>query len=522
MQLSCRMKALSPAPRGTGRGVPFPLPACFIPPSPAILRHTAPPDRDAPMTITPAHKRARELAATVREAVEYLARGTDLPDLRRLIGEALDVVETCLPDQPALQRSADNLRGMLGGPLPGSSALAALQDYEQALAEAIATTATPPAANPAPPAGKLLHLVVDDKFIDMAIRDFEQVAPGRHDWLVLNGRQPFNYIRDARVRCIGRDEFARLAAGAAGVVCHTMERRHLAALALVPDRCSVAWIGWGYDYYGLIRDAFPEGLLMPLTARLAGQLAARGPAPAVQDVAHPYPRASADEQAALARVDIFSPVLPPEFDLVQRCVPGFRARYLRWNYGNVESDLSLPGATLHQHAPNILVGNSATATNNHLELFEYLRDRVDLAGRQLIVPLSYGDGAYREAISQAGRSLFGDQFVPLVEFMPRERYIALLGSCGHVMMNHVRQQAFGNLVISGLLGAKLHVNARCPLYPWLRDQGVPVEAIGRGDLTPLSAAARRAQAEVFIGMLGREVQLERTRSLIEAATAPRL
>ncbi len=473
------------------------------------------------MNITPAHDRARELAATIREAVEYLARGTDLPDLRRLIGEALDVVDTCLPEQPALQRSADSLRGMLGRPLPGSTALAALQDYEQALAESIAATAAPFAPKPLPAAAKLLHLVVDDKFIDMAIRDFEQVAPGRHDWVVLDGRQPFNYIKDPRVRCVGTGEFAQMATRAAGVVCHTMERRHLAALEGVPDHLAVTWIGWGYDYYGHIRDAFPEGLLMPLTAKLAEQLAPRGPASSARDFTNPYPRATTGEQAALTRVDIFSPVLPSEFDMVRRCVPGFRARYMRWNYGNAENDLSLPGAVLNQPAPNILVGNSATATNNHLEVFEYLRNRVDLAGRQLVVPLSYGDGAYRSAILEAGRAAFGDRFVPLVDFMPRERYIALLGTCGHVMMNHVRQQAFGNLIISGLMGAKLHVNPRSPLYTLLREQHVPLDAIGNGDLTPLSPAAQRVQADAFMAMVGRDVQLARTEALIGAATGAR-
>lgn len=466
-------------------------------------------------------ERARQLAATIREAVEFLARGTDLPDLRRLIGEALDVVDTCLPGQPALQGSADTLRGMLGEPLPSSPALAALQGYEQTLAAALAAAAAPAAPDPGSSAGKLLHVVVDDKFIDMAIRDFEQAAPGRNEWVVLNGRQPFKYIKDARVRCLDMDGFARAAARAAGVIFHPLERRHLAALAAVPHHCRVSWIGWGYDYYGLIRDAFPEGLLMPLTAKLVGQLASHGAAAATLDVAYPYPRPTAGEQAALARIDIFGSAMFSEFDMVRRCVPGFRARYACWSYGDAESDYSFPGAMLDQHAPNILVGNSATATNNHLELFEYLRDHVDLAGRQLIVPLSYGDNAYREAILQVGRAWFGDRFVPMVDFMPRERYVALLRSCGHVMMNHVRQQAFGNLTIAGLLGAKLHVNTHSALYPWLREKGVPVEGIGSGDLEPLSATARDAQINAFISMIGREAQLAHTKALFEAATGPR-
>ena len=518
MQLSCRMALASAGTSATGG---TPSPTCLIPPAPPSCAFVASVNDHAPMTTrdipTPARQRAEELAATIREAIEYLARGVDLPDLRRLLGDALDVVDASLPERPALQDAADTLRGMLGGPLPGAAALAALHDYQQALAGVL----TPSQPDPVRPTAKLLHLVVDDKFIDMAIRDFEQAAPGRHDWVVLNGRQPFNYIKDPRVRCVGAADFAQMASRAAGVVCHTMERRHLAALQHVPDYLAVTWIGWGYDYYGHIHDAFPDGLLMPLTAKLAEQLAPRGTDPSARDFMNPYPRATADEQAILARVDIFSPVLPPEFDMVRRCVPGFRARYMRWNYGNAENDLSLPGAVLDQPAPNILVGNSATATNNHLEVFEYLRDRVDLAGRQLVVPLSYGDGAYRSAILEAGRAAFGDRFVPLVDFMPRERYIALLGSCGHVMMNHVRQQAFGNLIISGLMGAKLHANPRSPLYSWLREQHVPLDATGSGDLAPLSEAARRVQADAFISMVGRDVQRARTEALIDAATGAR-
>jgi hypothetical protein len=377
---------------------------------------------------------------------------------------------------------------------------------------------------------KLLHLVVDDKFVDMAVREFEAVAPGRHEWAVLNGARALRIVKDPRVQPLDHDGLARRLADPAvrAVVCHVMTDAHLALLAAVPVDRNVVWIGWGYDYYGLINDAFPDGLLMPATARLAGRIAAAyaqpgagAHEPTVLSHARPYRRPTAAQRAALGRVDIFSPVLDTEHRLVRRHLPELRARYLRWNYGTAEDDYSLGEAGLAQDARNLLLGNSATATNNHLELFDHVKRHVDLSGRQVVVPLSYGDGAYREAVLKAGHAAFGTAFRPLVDFMPKDEYISLLRSCGLVLMNHVRQQALGNLFISGLLGARLHLHRRSPLYHWLQSQGVPVSDVAQPVSEPLTAADRDAQVTAIRMGFGRTAQRERTRTLVEAALAPR-
>lgn len=377
---------------------------------------------------------------------------------------------------------------------------------------------------------KLLHLIVDDKFIDMAIREFEVVAPGQHDWVIVGGSARRNFAKDERVRCLDWDGFARAVAAPdiGGLVCHVMTPTHLAALSRVPARVQVVWLGWGYDYYGLINDAFPDGLLQPDTAALGARLAspppevaARGPVQSVLGQARPYRRPGAGEREALARVDIFSPVIDTEYHLVRRHLPGFGARYVRWNYGTAEDDYTLPGGTRGAPGRNILAGNSATATNNHIELFERIRRIGDLADRLIVAPLSYGDAGYRACVIKAGRESFGDAFVPLVDFLPKDRYIELLGSCGHVMMNHVRQQALGNLFISGLLGAKLHLGRANPLYNWLGSLGVPVSDIGQADLEPLPARDVDAQVSALRREFGRDPQRIRTRALIDAALAPR-
>jgi dTDP-N-acetylfucosamine:lipid II N-acetylfucosaminyltransferase len=181
----------------------------------------------------------------------------------------------------------------------------------------------------------------------------------------------------------------------------------------------------------------------------------------------------------------------------------------------------LPGAAGGEPGRNILAGNSATATNNHIELFERIRRIGDLEGRLIVTPLSYGDAGYRTCVIKLGRDLFGAAFVPLVDFLPKDRYIELLASCGHVMMNHVRQQALGNLVISGLMGARLHVGRGSPLFSWLGSIGVPVTPLDSDALTPLSTAEREGQVATLGREFGRDAQRARTRALVDAALSPR-
>lgn len=370
---------------------------------------------------------------------------------------------------------------------------------------------------------RIVHLVVDDKFIDAAIREFEAVAPGCHDYLVLGSGTSWRHLRSTRVQPLQPAQWsARVRQpDVAAVVLHGLMPQHYALLAEVPPEPTVVWLGWGYDYYGLLADAFPQGLLLPATAALMSALQPRSPRPvdgmmraSELSVARPYAKPSAAQRAALRRVDIFSPVLDDEVALVRRHQPWFTARHLPWNYLTLEDDLEVGPPNATPPGPNLLVGNSATATNNHLEAFELVRRCVDLAGRQVVVPLSYGDPAYAREIVKAGRRLFGDAFVPLLEFLPRERYIELLDSCGIVVMNHLRQQALGNVVIAGLRGARLFLNPANPMTRWLHRQGVPVDDIGTLTVEPLAPAQRRRQREAIVAFTCRAHRRAHTAALV--------
>jgi hypothetical protein len=94
---------------------------------------------------------------------------------------------------------------------------------------------------------------------------------------------------------------------------------------------------------------------------------------------------------------------------------------------------------------NILVGNSADPTNNHLKIFDKLVKYKD-EDISIYVPLSYGNQEHAKEVISKGKTMFGDKFIPLTELMPFEKYFEFLGEVDIAIFAHKRQQAFGNTV----------------------------------------------------------------------------
>jgi hypothetical protein len=131
---------------------------------------------------------------------------------------------------------------------------------------------------------------------------------------------------------------------------------------------------------------------------------------------------------------------------------------------------------IHVNGNDILIGNSANYTNNHLEVF-YKINEIGIGNRKVILPLSYGDAQYGDYIHYQGVSIFGSDLISLRQFMPLEQYTLTLQRCGIVIMNHYRQQAIGNIVMMIWIGAKVYLNESNTFYNYLKRIGVKVFSI---------------------------------------------
>ncbi|MDX1271114.1 TDP-N-acetylfucosamine:lipid II N-acetylfucosaminyltransferase [Bizionia paragorgiae] len=153
---------------------------------------------------------------------------------------------------------------------------------------------------------------------------------------------------------------------------------------------------------------------------------------------------------------------------------------------------------------NILLGNSASLTNNHLEAFDILKG-FNFEDRKLIVPLSYGDTKYGESIIQTGKTLFGQNMFPITDYKTLHEFNTLLSSCNVVIMNHFRQQAVGNVIAVLWMGAKVYLNESNTLYHYLKRIGVVVFSINK-DL--------KQNSNALVGL--NEVEINKNREILKS------
>jgi len=121
---------------------------------------------------------------------------------------------------------------------------------------------------------------------------------------------------------------------------------------------------------------------------------------------------------------------------------------------------------------NVLLGNSANKTMNHIPTIDFL-STISKTGVQFKVycPLSYGVPEYGDQVEKAGKEKLGKNFVSLRKFIDKQNYSRLLASMDVGIFNSYRSQAMGNIIKLLLYGKKVVVPAESQIAKVLRDYG---------------------------------------------------
>ena len=163
---------------------------------------------------------------------------------------------------------------------------------------------------------------------------------------------------------------------------------------------------------------------------------------------------------------------------------------------------------------NILVGNSADPTNNHEEVLERLRPYKD-QDIKIYCPLSYGPSNHANQIAKLGKEIFGDKFIPLMDFIPFEKYLEFLGQIDIAVFAHKRQQAMGNTISLLGLGKKLFLRSDTTQWQYLVDLGVKVFDFRHLDLLKLDVNDPMKNQQIIETCLSHEILLLQWRNIFK-------
>jgi len=305
---------------------------------------------------------------------------------------------------------------------------------------------------------KILHIMILDKFIPPFIKFInENFDPNDHIFVII-GKPRSDYGMDLDIdnvfwldRKLKIIEFEKYLYKAKKIILHGLwDERILKLLVLQPWLLKKSyWVMWGGDFY------FPE------------------------------------EQSRLKKYFIKNvrnviTYLPKQVDYIREHY-GAKGKYIEclfypdgaYNIELIEKIKKEVCVSDKENKLRIQIGNSATITNRHENVFKYIKNYIDRSGfdvnkLELIVPLSYGDELYKNRIIQIGKEMFSNSFIPLTSFMSYENYLKLLLTIDIAIFYHNRQQGLGNIIQLLGMGKKVYITKDTPQWDLFTSLGVKV------------------------------------------------
>lgn len=168
-----------------------------------------------------------------------------------------------------------------------------------------------------------------------------------------------------------------------------------------------------------------------------------------------------------SKINYMSTLLLEEFEYVRK-VPYMPKNYIYFHYyAEYNQLLDIP---ISKKMNYVLVGNSATPTNNHLDAFSALESNIQI-DTKIICPLSYGNNSYRNYIISEGQRLFGKNFIPLTKYIKPNSYYKIIAKCNIAIFANIRQQALGNIYACLFFGSKIFFSNKSILYMHFKKNG---------------------------------------------------
>lgn len=216
------------------------------------------------------------------------------------------------------------------------------------------------------------------------------------------------------------------------------------------------WMTWGTDLYNLpfVTANFYEKETSPLVKQR-------------MDLLHSlyllkvYVTAMPFKRKAYSKVDSILTWMNTEFEFARTHVKELHAGHQYFFYENQvpyeKIDTIVAGVSAERNARlKLIIGNSGTPTNNHLDAIRKIHDSG--VGADLYIPVSYGDASYIRALKKSAGFYTGGEIYFLDSLMKFEDYVSFLHSADALVMNHLRPQGYGNIFMMMYMNKPVFLN----------------------------------------------------------------
>jgi len=341
---------------------------------------------------------------------------------------------------------------------------------------------------------KILHICQDEKFTDGAFYVFNKAFPGQNAFVVLKSpaNPPLKYIKhipNVEELVNNKDlikNFKIIAEDADLIVLHGLNYPKPHLVKDFSHTKKILWLVMGAEIYQN-PYIYPKELYGDLTVVLKNKL--ENKLSFMDLVKKVYRRirydmtrfGDKDKELQLMRevapnIHYLASFQQEQFEMLyQKGLLAPDAVFQHFSFYPLEFIVP-ENQELNALGDNILLGNSASYTNNHLDAIEIISE-LNYGRKKIYIPLSYGNQNYAKEVIAYSKRKLGINAEPMINFVPLTEYNKILQSCGIVIMNHFRGQAAGNILASLYKGSKVYLSEDNLIYHYLKRVGCHIYSI---------------------------------------------
>lgn len=364
---------------------------------------------------------------------------------------------------------------------------------------------------------KILHLISDHQVIERTLGVYESIFPECNNVLVFSKNDNFKRLKNNYSgKIVNKSNLSQVAlnydfSDTKYVIAHYLSMDKIDFIKYVPKHIHVCWEMYGADLYDQFLE--PRGYQMYYTSPLSF------------DKYGFYKKYfsffyKCAHYLKFRDKYIFNHQIKRQYDYISQRVNslqyccGYDAQFVEnysrrsihsyeiFNYSLTTVLGELKDINFY-NGKDIMVGNSASFSNNHLYVLNYLKEANLPSSIKYILPLSYGGNQrYADFVEQNYRRAFDGQIEVYRDYIPLHEYNKTFLRLNAVILAAWRQESQGTAIMAFYLGIKVIMSEKSPLYKWFVDCGFSVftiENVSSNDyLEPLSLELKKKNREIVL------------------------
>jgi len=330
---------------------------------------------------------------------------------------------------------------------------------------------------------KVVHIHTDYKFVYNTSSFFEGSYYDNQIVIIQNNEPYYGKFKDKAILFTTKKrdikKLINICKNSDLVVLYDLNPIKVRIVLSLPKEIKIAWRFFGYELYQRRKDIFVSEKSIQFNTK-PRKIYKQQILSLVKQI-YRLARFSLQPKSlffkAIARINYMLVLSTEEYKLLNIYWPDL-PEFIQLPHRYFDESLTPPslGIKMKHEKPVIVIGNSRSWYNNHIDLIEMIDRMPYKQNYQFIFLFNYGpEGYYARVVRERVK---GKPYYKLIdEFIPPEEFEVFYQKISALVINGYRQMAGANIFMAMEKGVKVYLNDKNVFMQWLKNEGLTVFSI---------------------------------------------